>query len=364
MSVANFGTRRNPSSVSDQPLSPNKTSDQRIVLLDKTVTSDEDGDRQSGEHDITPSLSRGGSDQGLQRKWTKSSLQQQIVQRKYARYQEHRFVEHSQPERQNTIDSSSNAQSTLEWGKGRVKALLRRKKLRQELEEDAVIDILYENQRGVFTIGIPHFSSNSLLNFDPKPWTNAERRTSPVNVTNAQVPDPNWEWAWKSWYVDMSRDVDEDGWEYSLYFTGFAWHGNHPWFHSFVRRRRWLRKRVRKQAHHARGEVPGQKHLTEAHFLTPEYFTVHASKTGNADASRTPSLVPSAMGKLRSTAEEEGEEKPEINDIATLVKYLRIATIDREKLVLVRNFIGSANEELYYLQDQVSFSHLSGMFMS
>lgn len=364
MSVANSGTGRTPSFVGDQPLSPTKTADQQIVLVDKTVTEaaqyNDDHAADGGER--TPSLNRITSDPVLARRWTKSSLQQQIVQRKYARYQENRFVERTLPETQNEDDTTRNPQGTLEWGKGRVKALWRRKKMRQVQEEDAVIDILFENQRGVFTLGIPHFSSNSLLNFDPKPWTNAERRTSPVNITNAQVPDPNWEWAWKSWYVDMSRDVDEDGWEYSLHFTGFAWHGNHPWFHSFVRRRRWLRKRIRKHAHHAKGETPGQKHLSEAHMLTPEYFTIHPSRTRSMDQSRTPSIAPSWGGKLQAKKEEEdAEDRAEVRDIATLLTHLRRATIDREKLVLVRNFVSNASEELYYLQDQIP--HIMSLFV-
>jgi hypothetical protein len=40
--------------------------------------------------------------------------------------------------------------------------------------------------------------------------------------------------------------VDEEGWEYSFFFRGFVWHGTSPWFHSFVRRRRWIRLRRRR----------------------------------------------------------------------------------------------------------------------
>lgn len=325
---------------------------QQISLIDHTVShSQEENDQYSQDGGIPRSLNRALSDPVLLRKWTKTQIQQQVSNHKYSRYQEHRWAAHDEPGPSESQESSKQ-QSTLEWGKGRVKGLLKKKKFRQAIDEDAVIDVLYENQRGFFTFGIPHFSCNSLLNFDPKPWINARGRTSPVNITNAQVPDPNWEWAWKSWYVDMSRDVDEDGWEYSLAFGGFSWHGNHPWFHSFVRRRRWLRKRVRKQAHHHKGKTPDPKHMSEGHMLTPEYFTIHPTKSRSITGSRTPSLA--ASGALRTKIDHEiAEDSREIQDVATLLKLLKSATIDREKLVLVRNFVQNASDEIYYLQEQI-----------
>lgn len=80
---------------------------------------------------------------------------------------------------------------------------------------DSHIDILYENQRGWFIFGIPLFSNKALWNLriDPAPWQDAKFRPSAVNITNAQVPDPSWVWDWNSWYVDMSLDVDEEGWQ-------------------------------------------------------------------------------------------------------------------------------------------------------
>ncbi|GAB7343391.1 hypothetical protein MBLNU457_1429t1 [Dothideomycetes sp. NU457] len=325
---------------------------QQISLIDHTVSHiPEENDQGSLKGSHPPSLHRAPSDIVLLRQWTKTQIQQQVSNHKYSRYQKHRWQAHDESG-PSEAQEPANPQSTLGWGKGKVKGLLKKKKLRQAIDEDAVIDVLYENQRGLFTLGVPHFSSNSLLNFDPKPWINAQGRTSPVNITNAQVPDPEWEWAWKSWYVDMSRDVDEDGWEYSLAFGGFSWHGNHPWFHSFVRRRRWLRKRVRKHAHHHAGKTPDKKHMSEAHMLTPEYFTIHPSKTRTTTDSQTPSLA--ASGALRAkTSRENIEDSQDIRDIATLLKLLKSASIDRQKLVLVRNFVQNASDELYYLQDQI-----------
>ncbi|KAK9462831.1 uncharacterized protein V1516DRAFT_671243 [Lipomyces oligophaga] len=106
-------------------------------------------------------------------------------------------------------------------------------------------DILYENQRGFFFFGEPLFSSQSLVQIDPPSWQDLENQYSPVDILTAAVPDPSWEWAWHTWYIDMAYDVDSQGWSYAFYFRSRNWHGSHNWFTSFVRRRRWIRKRQR-----------------------------------------------------------------------------------------------------------------------
>ncbi|EME83119.1 uncharacterized protein MYCFIDRAFT_110011, partial [Pseudocercospora fijiensis CIRAD86] len=216
-------------------------------------------------------------------------------------------------------------------------------------EEDTVIDILYENQRGMFFFGIPKYSSASLLPSDPKPWQNGQFRTSAVDIRNAQVPDPSWEWAWKSWYVDMSRDVDEEGWEYSFAFVGragatFAWHGNHPWFHSFVRRRRWLRMRKRKSNVHRTQE--------KAHELTSDYFTIHPRtiRSANMLSRNASSTLVSNIARPDPNVD---VEKMEILNIGHLLLALRKSTVDREKIVAVRNFTDQGGEELYYLSERM-----------
>lgn len=288
--------------------------------------------------------------ESLNRRFTRQSLQQSLANRKYAKYQEDRLFMH---ERQPSELGTGDDQGRLSWGKKKVKGLLKTKRQFQLAQkEDAAIDVLWENQRGWWAFGIPHFSSRSLLNFDPKPWLNVHRKPSPVDITNAQVPDPDWEWAWKSWYVDMSRDVDEEGWEYSFAFhRGFAWHGNHPWGHSWVRRRRWLRKRVRKHAHHTENRPGGQKHMSEAHHLNADYFTIHPSN----NLSRSNSFAPSSLlAKVKQRREEEYSEEPaDIKDIGTLLTHLKRAALDREKIVLVRYFVENAGEDVYYLEAQV-----------
>ncbi|KAF2875664.1 hypothetical protein BDV95DRAFT_484763 [Massariosphaeria phaeospora] len=199
------------------------------------------------------------------------------------------------------------------------------------------IDILYENQRGWFVFGIPLFSSKALWNLriDQSPWVDAKFKPSAINITNAQVPDPSWKWEWKSWYVDMSHDVDEEGWQYSLWFRGAAWHGNHPWFHSFVRRRRWLRKRTKSKT------SPKTKNNRER--LFGETLSIGTS------VARTHTAGPSTQeGSTRDQSVDE-----EIKDVPTLMRRLKTAAIDREKIVIIHKFVDEGGEELHYLAEQM-----------
>lgn len=333
----------------------------RIVLVDHTLplAADDEPPQTPRQAQDDGDSTRSSLEAPLARRWTKQSLRRSATQRKYARYQEENFVERNEVE---APGSPATVKGRRQRGKDRVRDFWQGKKIRQIQEDDTIIEILYENQRGLFTFGIPHFSSSSLLNFDPKAWTNAKQRASPVNITNAQVPDPNWEWAWSNWYVDMSRDVDEDGWEYSFAFYGCAWHGNHPWFHSFVRRRRWLRKRVRKQVHHARGQSVGQKHMSEAHMLTSEYFTIHPSRYRSLDGDRPGSIATSISGWRNSVADDDvASEIGDVRDINTLLRLMRKATIDREKIVLARNFLQNADDEIQYLVDEIP--HIMSMMV-
>jgi len=354
MSSSNVDTFERQASVT------NKYAEQQITLVDHTASVTPNPEQRDSQDGGLLSLNPTLSEQALTRRWT--SLQQQYTQRKYARYDTERNASPSGDELNAEGGSLKGKDGRYQRSKMMVKALLKKAKQKRVQEEDAVIDILYENQRGSFFFGLPLFSSKSLLNFDPKPWVNANKKASPVNITNAQVPDPDWEWAWKSWYVDMSRDVDEEGWEYSFSFqNGFNWHGNHPWFHSFVRRRRWLRKRIRKHAHHGDGRDASKKHVSEAHMLTAEYFTIHASRTRSVNSSKAPSSAASGGGRLHQHDEYDKEEQSEVRDIASLFVYLRKASIDREKLVLVRKFVANATDDLYYLAEQMH--HIMALFV-
>ncbi|KAI8941136.1 hypothetical protein NX059_002373 [Plenodomus lindquistii] len=202
---------------------------------------------------------------------------------------------------------------------------------------DSHIDVLFENQRGWFIFGIPLFSSKALWNFrvDPAPWVDAKFRPSAVNITNAQVPDPSWVWDWKSWYVDMSLDVDEEGWQYSFLFRGSPWHGNHPWFHSFVRRRRWLRKRIKQK-------IPPKSKASARERMFGETFSIGTTlaRTGT-------------MGTMSGLNSKEQSIDEEIRDTATLMRKLKVAAIDREKIIIIHRFIDDGGEELHYLAEQI-----------
>ncbi|KAF9583471.1 hypothetical protein BGW38_009388 [Lunasporangiospora selenospora] len=132
-----------------------------------------------------------------------------------------------------------------------------------EPEGDFVYEFLYQHQRGAFFLGTPKFSAKSLLPVDPDEWTNTKFETSVMNTTDYVLPDPSWEWVHKSWLVDMTGDVDEDGWEYAMTFHGSPWHGNYEIFRSFSRRRRWLRLRKRKGTMQGKaGAVPERGYPT------------------------------------------------------------------------------------------------------
>jgi hypothetical protein len=336
--------------------------DHEIDLVDTTVSD------APAEPTRTRTRSPSGSWRkiGIARVPTRSSVKHSYNKRKYAKYQEHRYNKSSGPAGQGEDQPASPRSPPNETteavdfahqqSEARPRSRSPRKKHHHHHKPEYAIDVLYENQRGSFFFGIPLYSHSSLLNFDPSAWVNKEYKDSPVNITNAQVPDPTWEWAWKTWYVDMSYDVDEEGWQYSFSFgKGTAWHGTHPWFHSFVRRRRWLRKRMKRTT--AEPGAPKASNLSAAHRLTAEYFTIHPKR----DRSRSPgSLRPESYASIVPATE--FEEPPEdIKDIATLLKSLRLATIDRAKIDLVKRFVISAPaDELSYLGTHIPdvMSHL------
>ncbi|OLN85905.1 Meiotically up-regulated gene 65 protein [Colletotrichum chlorophyti] len=210
-------------------------------------------------------------------------------------------------------------------------------------ERETAIDVLWENERGCICCGIALFSGKALGNLDPSPWTNQFHKTSPTTTRTAQVPDPAWEWAWPDWRVHRQEGVemDEYGWEYSFMFSKkFSWHGP-KWWNSFVRRRAWVRKRVRKKPE----DVPEDPHM-----LNSDYFTVTP-----ANHSRASSVAGSRRGSISksSTQTSVADEKPNIEDIWTLMAALRASRIDREKIEAVENYLTHAKDNLEHLQDEM-----------
>ncbi|KAL4945193.1 hypothetical protein BDV06DRAFT_185474 [Aspergillus oleicola] len=222
------------------------------------------------------------------------------------------------------------------------------------LKPGSELDILYENQRGWFFFGIPLYSNQSLLNIDPAPWQNVSGKRSFVNITNAQVPDPSWEWAWKTWYVDMSLDVDEQGWQYAFSFSKTSsWHGTHPFWHSFVRRRRWVRLRTKKISPAERERWRRRNGLEMGHTLNEDYFTIHTAvrrkrASSSERASRTTSLN---LGRFMADKDEGVVD--EIKNVPALMLAVKSAIVDREKLNAVRKFVDDGGDELYYLDGKI-----------
>ncbi|XXH03659.1 hypothetical protein Hte_010064 [Hypoxylon texense] len=225
-------------------------------------------------------------------------------------------------------------------------------------EPETAIDILYENQRGGFLCGIPLFSSAALGNLDPPPWTNAFHKPSPTDIQTAQVPDPSWEWAWPEWRVnhDEATKADSDGWEYSFMFSKkFSWHGP-KWYSSFVRRRAWIRRRIKKAFGYE----------TNDPLMGPDYFSVVPSKDVERGSVGQPTVRASheTPSKSRDTGrgdEDETEAKPNITTTDELMAVLRRSRIDRERLEAAQNYIENCTDELQNLQDHMH--EIMGLFV-
>ena len=337
-----------------------QTYDHAIDLVDTTKPRESFEDE--GSSPSSP-ITRSDSGTLLSRQWTKGGLQKQLARRKYAKYQEGK--ENNAGSRPESGDESGNTEAGVSQegeprkdsgrtGRLRDRIPFRKKaKARPREKVDTFIDVLYENQRGSFLCGIPLYSSNSLLNFDPSPWQTANFKDSAVNITNFQLPDPSWAWDWKTWYVDMSHDVDEEGWEYSFSFNNvYSWHGTHPLLYSFVRRRRWLRRRVRIHPHKADGKKGSMK---DAHLLNEDYFTIHAAKRSRSresSADRSTNNQSSFVPEVNRDDEAE-DDLGEIRDISALMAALRRSRLDREKIAAVKLFLEQGGDELFYLPEKM-----------
>ena len=319
---------------------------------------------------------RHSRESSAERRWSRGGLREELTRRKYAKYQQGRYTEDDgqdggngggddAPKRSGEASSSSGLKA-LDRGRALLRDKLRPKKPpKKPVQEEAVVDVLYENQRGLFLCGLPYYSSQSLLNFDPAAWTvgGTDYTESPVNITNAQVPDPTWAWAWPNWYADMGHDVDEEGWEYSFSFRqGFAWHGTHPWWHAWVRRRRWLRRRVKTRT--GVGPHVLADSMTDAHQLNRDYFTIHSAPretSRGSSAARGDNRSSFLSGGRAVTVDSDSEAEEEITDVAALMKGMKATTVDRKKLAAFRNFVEHGGDEVLYLPEMMK--EFLGMFM-
>jgi hypothetical protein len=270
-------------------------------------------------------------------------LRKEITRLKYAKYQDRHLEEAEALDDGQPKQPRPQLQDDEDRGRPRKVP----KKGKPEEEPESAIDVLYENQRGGFLCGMALFSEKALGNLDPSPWTNIALKTSATNITNAQVPDPSWEWAWKAWSINHTDRVDEDGWEYSFAFAKqFSWHGP-SWWNSFVRRRAWTRKRVKKKT----GYI-----AQEGHMLNEDYFTIHPAM--ERSRSRGSTLNGSQRNRysivqLAKRGMEGDLVLDDITDIASLMQTLRFCRIDREKTEAIESFIQHGGDELYYLRERM-----------
>ncbi|KAI1825251.1 hypothetical protein F4861DRAFT_202544 [Xylaria intraflava] len=225
-------------------------------------------------------------------------------------------------------------------------------------EPESAIDVLYENQRGTFLCGIPLFSSAALGNLDPPPWSNFVHKPSPTNIFTAQVPDPSWQWAWPEWRInyDDQIEIDGDGWEYSFMFAKkFSWH-RPKWYNSFVRRRAWIRKRIK---------TPISSQPTFEPPMNQAYFSVLPKKRdpspfgAASDLERASVDRQSRISRGNSRTSRDGsrgrqEDNPyylKVETTESLMAVLGQSRIDREKLEAIENYINNCTDDLLHLQD-------------
>ncbi|KAJ2159066.1 hypothetical protein GGF46_003303 [Coemansia sp. RSA 552] len=146
-------------------------------------------------------------------------------------------------ERRGTGDHRELARQHARSAYGRIREARR---LVDDSRFEYACDVVFECQRGFNFLGKASFSTKLLHPMDPPPWSDATMKLTVANVHSFQLVDPSWEWVSPRWLIDMTLDVDEDGWQYSSRFSGSSqWHSNHAAAKSFVRRRRWLRLRRR-----------------------------------------------------------------------------------------------------------------------
>eukprot|EP00111_Clytia_hemisphaerica_P015840 TCONS_00046790-protein len=98
------------------------------------------------------------------------------------------------------------------------------------------VEHCYENQRWYVGLG---FSEKSLISTDRPHWSSKDGKTE-LKRENFRLPNDRWQWE-GDWYLDKTIQCDTNGWEYALDFPR-EYYG-YKAKTSFVRRRRWIRKR-------------------------------------------------------------------------------------------------------------------------
>jgi len=113
-------------------------------------------------------------------------------------------------------------------------------------EGEYVMEYQLESERGFHFMGANRFSPNMRLPRDPARFTSVSGEPLGAQLTDFEVPDDTWVWLWSRWYVDMTADVDDQGWCYAGRFHSVHWAGRHRFLRSFVRQRVWKRPRLKR----------------------------------------------------------------------------------------------------------------------
>jgi len=156
---------------------------------------------------------------------------------------------------------------------------------------------------------------------DPPAWCDRNRKKVNTDIQNYPLPDPTWEWCDSEWLVDMSCDVDPNGWQYAFRFRGHTWRGHSKLFHSFVRRRRWIRLR-RKKLNLLRD--------FEESLSSPGSFSSGSQPT-------SPTSMQSSFSQSSDTASLEPISLFQEN--SELAQQLSFSRVDREKIALVQSVV-------------------------
>lgn len=130
--------------------------------------------------------------------------------------------------------------------------------------------------------------------------------------------------------------TDTGGWEYAFAFgKAFSFH-KARWYNSFVRRRAWTRKRAKKDE----ADIS-----VDPYTDIGDYFTVRPAsdrESRRSQQSLASSRAPSRTSLAYTSSIEPPKPKPDIDDLETLLRSLRLARIDREKLEATENYLENA----------------------
>lgn len=217
--------------------------------------------------------------------------------------------------------------------------------------EHGTFDYLVENQRGWILMGFPFFSGNSLLPWDRQNWTTLDGHPSP-GISEHLLPSISWRWGWKRWYVDMSGDVDDQGWAYAWRFGSSTWHGSHIWFRSFVRRRIWKRLREKMVEEEEQVEHHLPTHLdilanvqtgTNQSEIVLQSQLGFQIEQGPLRVFNQPSqAIPSSKPSRPTLADPAGG----IQTVDELSQQIKTCRIDRERIQLIERFVKLKSVEL------------------